>query len=165
MATHKDQKLKTKPKSRQSMSKPAPKDPFREDRTAKKVAPAVKQRRTEALRASAAADVSAILIAERNERDDELAEQIARSFEWRRRSTAHLEHAIGGARRAKRARITVILEEDLIRTAQALTGIKEKSALIGIALTELVERETVSRLGAQGEIMPNSKRVPRSRLP
>jgi Arc/MetJ family transcription regulator len=106
-----------------------------------------------------------MLITERSERDDELAEQIARSVEWRRRSTAHVEDDLGGARDAKRARITVTLENDLIRNAQAFTGIKEKSALIRIALAQLVEREAARRLPALGGTMPDLKRVPSRKLP
>ena len=125
----------------------------------------MQRRRRKALRALAAVDVSAMLIAERNERDDELAEQIARSFEWRRRSKAHVENDLSGVRSEKRVRVTVTLEDDLVRTAQSYTGIKQKSALIQIALTQLIEREAARRLAAMGGTMPKSKEVPRSRLP
>jgi Arc/MetJ family transcription regulator len=105
------------------------------------------------------------LIAERSERDDELFEQIARSFEWRRRSKAHVENDLGGVRSEKRVRITVTLEEDLIEIAEAFTGITDKSALIQIALTGLVTWEAARRLAATGGTMPESKEMPRGRLP
>ncbi len=108
-------------------------------------------------RALPATGAVAALIAERNERDDELAEQIARSLEWRRRSRDHGEDDLGGARREKRVRVTVMLEDDLIRTAQSYTGIKQKSALIQTALTQLIEREAARKLAAMGGTMPNSK--------
>jgi Arc/MetJ family transcription regulator len=59
----------------------------------------------------------------------------------------------------------VTLEDDLIRTAQSYTGIKDKSALIQIALTQLIEREAAGRLAALGGTMPEVKEVPRRRLP
>lgn len=165
MATRKDNQSKTKPKSKQSKSKPGSDFPFREDRTAEEVARTVMRRRMKALRTPGAVDITAMLIAERNEREDELVEQIARSVAWRRRSAAHVEDDLHCARDAKRARITVTLENDLIRNAQAFTGIKEESALIRIALTQLVEREAARRLAALGSTKPALKRVPRRRLP
>jgi Arc/MetJ family transcription regulator len=165
LATRRDNQSKTKPKSKQSRSKPAFDFPFWEERTAEKVARTVMQQRRKPLRAPGAVDVTALLIAERNERDDELVERIARSVAGRRRSTAHGEDDLDGARDAKRARITVTLENDLIRSAQAFTGIKEKSALIRIALTQLVEREAAKKLAALGGTMPDLKRVTRRRLP
>jgi hypothetical protein len=165
LAPRKNNQSKTKPKFKQSKSKPGSDCPFGKDRTAEEVARTVMRRRKNASRTPDALDVTAMLIAERSERDDELADQIARSFAWRRRSTAHVQDDLGGARDAKRARITVTLENDLIRKAQALTGIEEKSALIRIALTQLVEREAAKRLAALGGTMPDLKRVPRRRLP
>ena len=50
-----------------------------------------------------------------------------------------------------------MLEDDLIRTAQSYTGIKQKSALIQTALTQLIEREAARKLAAMGGTMPNSK--------
>ena len=165
MATRKDNQSKTKPKFKQSKSRLGSDFPFRKNRTKEEVARTVMRRKKNASRTPGTIDVTAMLIAERSERDDELAAQIARSFAWRRRSTAHVEDDLGGARDAKRARITVTLENDLIRNAQTFTGIKEKSALIRIALTQLVEREAARRLVALGGTMPDSKRVPRRKLP
>jgi hypothetical protein len=163
MATRKDNQSKTKPKSKRSRSKPTSDCPLREDGTGEEVARTVMLRRKNAVRTPGA--VTAMLIAERSERDDELVEQIARSVAWRRRSTAHVEDDLGGARDAKRAREPVTLENDLIRNAQALTGIKEKSAMIRLALTQSVELEAAKKHAALGDTLPDLKRVPRRRLP
>lgn len=156
------QKSKSRPKSKRDKSRPASEGPFRKEGTEKEVARVVMPRRWKALPATGAV---AALIAEREERDHELAEQITRSFEWRRRSKAHVENDLGGVRSERRARVTVTLEDDLIRTAQSYTGIKQKSALIQTALTQLIEREAARKLAAMGGTMPNSKEVPRRRLP
>jgi Arc/MetJ family transcription regulator len=68
-------------------------------------------------------------------------------------------------RTVKRVRTTVTLEDDLIRKAQAYTGVKEKSALIRQALTQLVQREAARRLAALGGTMPELQRIPRRRMP
>jgi hypothetical protein len=141
VAIHKDQKSKSRPRSKRDKPRPACEGPFRKEGTAKEVAGAVKRRQKKASRASPAADVTAELIAERDERDSELAEQIASSFEWRRRSTAQHELALGGAPKTKKMRITVTLEGDLITTAQSYSGIRQKSTLIQTALKQLIERE------------------------
>ncbi len=65
----------------------------------------------------------------------------------------------------KRTRTTVTLDDDLIRKAQAYTGLKEKSALIREALAQLVRREAARRLAALGGTMPDLQRIPRRRLP
>lgn len=65
---------------------------------------------------------------------------------------------------AKRTRATVTLDDDLVRTAQALMGIKDKSALLNVALTALVEREATKRLTALGGTMPDLQRIPRRRM-
>jgi Arc/MetJ family transcription regulator len=156
------QKSESGRKSKKDKSRPASESPFRKEGTEKEIARVVMPRRWKALPATGAV---AALIAERDERDDELAEQITRSFEWRRRSKAHVENDLGGVQSEKRVRVTVKLEEDLVRTAQSYTGIKQKSALIQIALTQLIEREAARRLAAMGGTMPKSKEVPRSRLP
>ena len=71
----------------------------------------------------------------------------------------------GGTGNVKRVRTTVTLEEDLIRKAQAYTGVKEKSALIREALTQLVQREAARRLAALGGTMPELQRIPHRRMP
>lgn len=65
----------------------------------------------------------------------------------------------------KRTRTTVTIDDELIRRAQAFTGVKEKSALIREALTQLVQREAARRLAALGGTMPGLQRIPRRRLP
>lgn len=71
----------------------------------------------------------------------------------------------GGKENVKRVRTTVTLEDDLIRKAQAYTGVKEKSALIREALTQLVKREAARRLAALGGSMPELQKIPRRRMP
>lgn len=65
----------------------------------------------------------------------------------------------------KRTRTTVTLDDELVRKAQTYTGVKEKSALIREALTQLVQREAARRLIALGGTMPEFKNIPRRRLP
>jgi Arc/MetJ family transcription regulator len=60
-------------------------------------------------------------------------------------------------------RTTVTLDDDLIATAQEYTGITEKSALLRVALTALVEREAARRLARLGGTMPDLKPVRRRR--
>jgi Arc/MetJ family transcription regulator len=43
-------------------------------------------------------------------------------------------------------RTTLVLDDDLIREAQRLTGTSEKSALVRQALRALIERESARRL-------------------
>ncbi len=45
-------------------------------------------------------------------------------------------------------RITVALDDDLVRIAQDLTGIVEKTALLREALKALIERESARRLAS-----------------
>ncbi len=47
-------------------------------------------------------------------------------------------------------RATVALEDELMEKAQALTGLKKKSALLHEALMALVERESGRRLARLG---------------
>ena len=81
------------------------------------------------------------------------------------RSTVTVEDDPRGARNVSRTRTTVTLEDDLVKTAQSYTGIKQKSALIQTALTQLIEREEARRLAAMGGTMSKSKEVPHRRLP
>jgi Arc/MetJ family transcription regulator len=62
------------------------------------------------------------------------------------------------------ARATVTLDEGLVRIAQQFTGIEDKSALLNVALTALVEREATKRLTALGGTMPDLQRIPRRRM-
>ncbi len=63
-------------------------------------------------------------------------------------------------------RTTVALDDALLANAQALTGVKEKSALLREALKALIERESARRLarlgGSQPGFMPGRRRRPRS---
>lgn len=165
MATRKDQKLKTRRRTKQDISRPALEGPSRKDGATEDGARSVKPRRSEALDTLAGAPVTAMLIAERKERDDELADQLTRLVARERRSTAHDENDLSGVRSERLVRITVTLEDDLIRTAQSYTGIKQKSALIQTALTQLIRREAARRLTAIGGTMPKLKEVRRRRLP
>jgi len=61
----------------------------------------------------------------------------------------------------KRIRTTVTLEDNLLRKAQEYTGLREKSALIREALSQLVEREASRRLAALGGTMPDLQQIPR----
>jgi Arc/MetJ family transcription regulator len=47
-------------------------------------------------------------------------------------------------------RTTLALDDDLLKQAQAFTGLKEKSALVREALKALVERESARRLAQLG---------------
>jgi Arc/MetJ family transcription regulator len=64
----------------------------------------------------------------------------------------------------KRTRTTITLDDELIRKAQLFTGLKERSAVIREALTQLVEREGARRLAAIGGTSPNMRQIPRRRL-
>lgn len=60
-------------------------------------------------------------------------------------------------------RMTIALDEDLIRTAQEYTGIQEKSALLREALKALIEREAARRLAELGGTSPRMAAIPRRR--
>jgi Arc/MetJ family transcription regulator len=60
-------------------------------------------------------------------------------------------------------RITVVLDDDLIRTAQEFTGVTEKTALLRKALKALIERESARRLASLEGTMPRLKKIPRRR--
>ena len=158
MAMREFRKSQSRRKSKQDKSRPASEGPFRKEGREKEVARVVMPRRWKALPATGAV---AALIAEREERDAELAGQIPRSFEWRRRSKAHVENDLAYVRSEKRVRITVTLEDGLIRAAQSYTGIERKSALIQTALMQLIEREAARKLAAMGGTMQDLKEVPR----
>ena len=60
-------------------------------------------------------------------------------------------------------RTTLALDDELLAKAQALTGLKEKSALVREALKALVERESARRLARLAESEPALKAAPRRR--
>lgn len=51
-------------------------------------------------------------------------------------------------------RTTLALDDELIRIAQELTGVEEKTTLIREALKALIERESARRLASLGGTMP-----------
>lgn len=58
-------------------------------------------------------------------------------------------------------RTTVVLDDELLEKAQALTDLKEKSSLLKEALKALIERESARRLANLGGIAPNLSDIPR----
>jgi Arc/MetJ family transcription regulator len=60
-------------------------------------------------------------------------------------------------------RTTLALDDELLKKAQSLTGIREKSALIRDALKALIERESARRLARLGGTEPELKPAPRRR--
>ena len=52
------------------------------------------------------------------------------------------------------SRTTLNIDDDLLREARRLTGIEEKTALIHMALRELIARDSARRLAALGGTMP-----------
>jgi Arc/MetJ family transcription regulator len=62
-------------------------------------------------------------------------------------------------------RTTISLDDELVAAAQEYTGIKEKSALVRLALEALVQREAARRLAAMGGTEPHLADIPRRRPP
>ncbi len=60
-------------------------------------------------------------------------------------------------------RTTVNLDEELIETAQLITGVKERSALLRAGLIALIERESARRLARLGGTEPQLEDIPRRR--
>jgi predicted transcriptional regulator len=60
---------------------------------------------------------------------------------------------------------TVTLDDDLLRRAQELSGVSERSQLLRQALVALVERESARRLAALGASEPKLQAIPRRRPP
>jgi len=60
-------------------------------------------------------------------------------------------------------RTTVAIDDDLLETAQRLTGVKEKAAVLREGLKALIERESARRLARLGGIAPKLKPIPRRR--
>lgn len=61
-------------------------------------------------------------------------------------------------------RLTLTLDNDLIATAEALTGIREHSALIDEAFNALISREIARRLVLLGGTQPGLVYVPRRQV-
>jgi Arc/MetJ family transcription regulator len=62
-------------------------------------------------------------------------------------------------------RTTIALDDGLLATAQAYTGLTEKSALVREALTALIQREAARRLAKLGGTQPKLKPMVRPRPP
>lgn len=60
-------------------------------------------------------------------------------------------------------RTTLALDDDLVKEAQALTNVREKSALVREALKALIERESARRLARLGGSEPDLEPAPRRR--
>jgi Arc/MetJ family transcription regulator len=71
---------------------------------------------------------------------------------------AIIEHMEGSMR------TTLAIDDDLVITAQELTGVAEKTALVRAALRALIERESARRLAALGGIAPDFPDIPRRKV-
>lgn len=60
-------------------------------------------------------------------------------------------------------RTTLALDDDLMKTAQELTGLTEKSAIVREALKALIQREAAHRLARLGGSDPTATAAPRRR--
>lgn len=61
-------------------------------------------------------------------------------------------------------RTTINLDDDLLREAQRLTGLKERAALMREALRALIERESARRLARLDGSEPELEAPPRRRM-
>jgi Arc/MetJ family transcription regulator len=61
-------------------------------------------------------------------------------------------------------RTTIILNDELIKKAAKLTGIKEKTQLVKIGLEALIAMESGKRLAKLGGTEKNLKNIPRRRV-
>lgn len=59
-------------------------------------------------------------------------------------------------------RVTVTLDEEMVKKAKALSGLQGTSALLREALKVVVERESARRLARLGGSSPNLEAPPRS---
>lgn len=58
-------------------------------------------------------------------------------------------------------RTTIVLDDDLLKKAQTLTSLNEKSSLVREALRALIERESAKRLANLGGSEPQLENIPR----
>ncbi len=58
-------------------------------------------------------------------------------------------------------RTTIVLDDELLEKAQALTLVQKKSALVKEALKALIERESARRLASMGGSEPQLDAIPR----
>jgi Arc/MetJ family transcription regulator len=61
-------------------------------------------------------------------------------------------------------RTTVNIDDELMKAAQKLTGIKEKAVLLRAGLTALIEQESARRLAKLGGSEPQLSKVSRRRI-
>ena len=61
-------------------------------------------------------------------------------------------------------RTTITLDDELIRSAQEYTGVTEKTVLIRLALTSMIQKEAARRLAALGGSSPDMTDIPRRRM-
>lgn len=62
-------------------------------------------------------------------------------------------------------RTTITIDDELLRRAQELTGVSERTALVREGLRALIQRESQRRLALIGGTMPEFDDVPRRRTP
>ena len=62
-------------------------------------------------------------------------------------------------------RTTLNIDDDLLEQARAITGEREKTALVRMGLQALIEREAVRRLALLGGRMRDLEIAPRRRSP
>ncbi|WP_292996141.1 type II toxin-antitoxin system VapB family antitoxin [Nitrosomonas sp.] len=58
-------------------------------------------------------------------------------------------------------RTTIVLDDELLQKARALTHVQKKSALVRVALKALIERESAKRLANLGGIERQLNAIPR----
>ena len=58
---------------------------------------------------------------------------------------------------------SVLLNAELLKTAQEITGVEEPEALVSLALKTLIEHESAGRLALLGGNMPGFPQIPRRR--
>jgi Arc/MetJ family transcription regulator len=72
---------------------------------------------------------------------------------------------IFGARRTRKVRTTVTIDDDLLESARELSGISEVPTLVRLALRHYVEREAARQLALMGGSQPGLEAPPRRRPP
>ena len=75
----------------------------------------------------------------------------------------HYMHIIGGCSKVPDMRTTLNIDDDLIKRAQELTGITEKTAIVKMGIEALIARESAKRLARLGGTDPTLKDIPRRR--
>ncbi len=60
-------------------------------------------------------------------------------------------------------RLTVTIDESLLRQARTLTGVRQRSALLSLGLEALIARESARRLAKLGGTEPQLRPIPRRR--